>query len=413
ADGKTASCNVKVGPAPVPVTDLVLDEEEIIGDIGEKKIITPTIEPSDATDKDLVWTSSNNTVATVAEIEDEKGELSLLKSGVVDISASTVDGGFTKTCKVYVRKEPTKAPTIKLANISKGKASLNLSWTNVNAGRYRVERSTGDTNNFVSLGETTGMTYVDSSALAKTRYNYRIVSVGEDEKCSSESQSTNVFTMLPPSNISLKLTSKNDVKITWSKVDGADGYKIYRKRSDEKDYKLIKSITNVKTVAYTNTDLKEGYRYRYQIRAYVGSNITEPLTAEDIKTKELFRWPVRGPHTPSSPYGPRGNELHMGIDIAKPTGTAILAVKSGTVTSVTSTGQRGKLVMLYHGKTLKGKKVESLYQHCNKIIVKKGEKVVKGQKIAEVGSTGKSTGPHLHFEIWISGDHKDPKLFLP
>lgn len=100
----------------------------------------------------------------------------------------------------------------------------------------------------------------------------------------------------------------------------------------------------------------------------------------------------------SSRYGNRTpteivSAHHEGVDIAADTGTAIFSAMDGEVTLVSTEGDYGNHVKITNGE------VSTLYAHCSKILVNEGEKVTQGQKIAEVGSTGKSTGPHLHFEI--------------
>ncbi len=98
---------------------------------------------------------------------------------------------------------------------------------------------------------------------------------------------------------------------------------------------------------------------------------------------------------------------HYGIDMAAPTGTPIYASKAGTVSFSGSASGYGLLVKLNHGGG-----VETRYGHCSKLLVKKGQQVKKGQIIALVGSTGRSTGPHLHFEIRINGKAVNPENYV-
>ena len=98
---------------------------------------------------------------------------------------------------------------------------------------------------------------------------------------------------------------------------------------------------------------------------------------------------------------------HKGRDYASPTGSAIYAASSGKVITVSYSNARGNYLILDHGNGLK-----TLYQHCSKIDVKVGQSVLVGAKIAEVGSTGIVTGPHLHFEVWVKDVPVDPRLYL-
>lgn len=115
----------------------------------------------------------------------------------------------------------------------------------------------------------------------------------------------------------------------------------------------------------------------------------------------------------SSEFGGRtspggiGSTNHKGRDYAAATGTPIYASGSGTVVTVSYNVARGNYVVVNHGNGL-----STLYQHCSAVYVSAGQTVSAGQNIAAVGSTGYSTGPHLHFEVWVSGVPVDPRLYL-
>ena len=124
-------------------------------------------------------------------------------------------------------------------------------------------------------------------------------------------------------------------------------------------------------------------------------------------------WPASGGWISSS-YGMRYhpvlgyNRWHSGIDYAAARGSAIKAAEDGTVILSGSNGGYGYCVILDHGGG-----VSTLYGHADKLLVKKGQDVIKGQTIALVGSTGLSTGPHLHFEVRVKGATEDPLKWLP
>lgn len=115
-------------------------------------------------------------------------------------------------------------------------------------------------------------------------------------------------------------------------------------------------------------------------------------------------WPVYG--TITSPFGARGGR-HTGIDIAARTGTPIKAADSGTVIFAGWQGGYGKLVIIDHGNG-----IVTRYAHCNSIYVSTGQRVSRGEVIASVGSTGNSTGAHLHFETLSYGSFRNPLGFL-
>ncbi|MDZ4251074.1 MAG: M23 family metallopeptidase [Sulfuritalea sp.] len=99
--------------------------------------------------------------------------------------------------------------------------------------------------------------------------------------------------------------------------------------------------------------------------------------------------------------------MHEGVDFVAATGTAISAAAAGVVVTAERHPQYGNLVEVDHGKGL-----ITRYAHASKILVQAGQLVKRGQKIAEVGSTGRSTGPHLHFEVRIRGLAQNPDRFL-
>jgi len=133
-------------------------------------------------------------------------------------------------------------------------------------------------------------------------------------------------------------------------------------------------------------------------------------TAKIVNALPL-QWPIHG-HV-NSEYGPRRSpwtgvrEHHGGIDIGSPPGTPVKCPAAGTVVEAASWGDYGTHVTLDHGNG-----VRSIYGHLQKLEVKTGQKVERGQVLGLVGSTGRSTGPHLHYEILVQGNPVDPRGFL-
>lgn len=99
--------------------------------------------------------------------------------------------------------------------------------------------------------------------------------------------------------------------------------------------------------------------------------------------------------------------LHEGLDFVAESGTPIYAAAAGIVTQAEVTPDYGKIVKIGHGSG-----IETRYAHASRLLVKPGERVEKGQLIAEVGSSGRSTGAHLHFEVRINGVALDPRKYL-
>ena len=148
------------------------------------------------------------------------------------------------------------------------------------------------------------------------------------------------------------------------------------------------------TAPEVDQDLPEGYDSRW---LYLGG--MEMIT------------PVQGAVT--SRFGYRDHPTigryaaHGGVDIAADKGTAVAAFAGGTVKGVGESEDFGLYLELEHGDG-----VTTFYSHCSKLCVKKGEQVQVGQTVAKVGSTGKSTGPHLHFEVRLDGVRLDPMHYI-
>lgn len=122
--------------------------------------------------------------------------------------------------------------------------------------------------------------------------------------------------------------------------------------------------------------------------------------------KNYFVWPLQAPL--SSLYGPRKGRFHDGVDIDGEMGDPVQAAASGEVVYSGKLGGYGKLIIIKHSNGF-----FTAYAHNKKNMVKKGKWIKKGQHIARVGSTGRSTGSHLHFEIRDKNGTYDPLDFLP
>lgn len=138
-------------------------------------------------------------------------------------------------------------------------------------------------------------------------------------------------------------------------------------------------------------------------------NLIIALASKKKYVEGQMVWPVPSSSVISSSYGRRKHPIfgyystHTGIDIAAKNGANILAANKGTVIVAGWQGAYGNTVIIDHGGG-----ITTLYGHCSKLLVKNGDEVDVGQIIAKVGSTGWSTGPHLHFEVRVNGATKNP-----
>lgn len=241
--------------------------------------------------------------------------------------------------------------------------------------------------------------------------------------------------------------SKKDVEINEDEVfdtviaSGTPYYKSFAIMQDgeEKAYvataeeaeKIIaelkgKNSTNVESISYvakySSEKLEESTAENVVSALYVAPKVVaEPKTAVSsrlgtVNTSQKVSYerralgitlarPVSG--TITSPFGRRSRGIHTGLDIATTKGTAIGAAAAGTVTYAARKGTYGNLVVIDHGNG-----VQTYYAHCNSINCSVGQKVSQGQMISTVGTTGNSTGPHLHLEVRINGICYNPQNYL-
>lgn len=155
-------------------------------------------------------------------------------------------------------------------------------------------------------------------------------------------------------------------------------------------------------IAYSGTqECSEGDQYSENSAAVYENASANADAFEDNADEDGFLNPAPG--TLTSSFGTRWGRRHSGIDIGADAGTEIYAVKSGRVIFSGIADGYGNYVKLDHGNGL-----QTAYGHCSALAVNEGDEVKKGQIIAYVGSTGNSTGPHLHFEVRVDGEFKNP-----
>jgi len=179
------------------------------------------------------------------------------------------------------------------------------------------------------------------------------------------------------------------------------------------------------SVAATRAEVLERVRarrttYEAELAAIdaVSSSISQLLAARQAgqlpvdAVPGMLRMPLRGARL-TSPFGLRVHpiygsvRLHAGMDLAAPSGTPVTAAADAVVVSAAAHGGYGLAVVLDHGGAL-----ATLYGHLSRLLVRPGDVVRRGDRIGLVGSTGASTGPHLHFEVRVSGTPTDPTAYL-
>ena len=182
--------------------------------------------------------------------------------------------------------------------------------------------------------------------------------------------------------------------------------KVKEKKSNNIDNIKIMEKYNTELASFTNTDecVSALYEEKKSVKpAYTGTNNSSTYIAS---LGISFVEPVQGMLT--SGFGVRRRDNHKGLDIANSMGTPIRAAASGTVTYAQyNSGGYGNLVIISHGNG-----VQTYYGHCSKLYVTAGQTVSQGEVISAMGSTGISTGSHLHWEVRINGVAQNPRNYL-
>jgi murein DD-endopeptidase MepM/ murein hydrolase activator NlpD len=169
----------------------------------------------------------------------------------------------------------------------------------------------------------------------------------------------------------------------------------------------IKEAASMAAVAITVFTLYNAvftYDYKEIQPGVVKAETYEPSRSGFINMQN-FSVPAKG--TLTSKFGQRWGKMHNGIDIGAPSGTIIHSAASGVVSFSGWQQGYGYVIKIDHGSG-----IETVYAHCRKIYVSKCQKVAAGEDIGEVGSTGNSTGPHVHFEIRVNGTAKNPLVYI-
>lgn len=233
---------------------------------------------------------------------------------------------------------------------------------------------------------------------------YAIMENGEEKNyVSSLEEAEKVIAKLKEQN------SKNIENISYVEKHDTDmeqivsSEEVISKLYEKKDN--VKLANNKKTSDEVTTDVSD---VNFQNISVEKINTKRDLSKTKKSIGIALAKPVSG--TISSRFGSIENVrggAHTGLDIASPRGTAIKAAASGVVSFAGWKGSYGKMVAISHGNG-----VQTYYAHCNSLNVKVGQKVSKGQVIAAVGSTGNSTGPHLHLEVRVNGVAQNPQNYV-
>lgn len=168
---------------------------------------------------------------------------------------------------------------------------------------------------------------------------------------------------------------------------------------------LLKYETELKNFTETNEAVASLYIETPKVVKNQKINTKKKVDYSNTALGVALMKPVDG--TITSRFGRRSRGLHTGLDIANSKGTPIKAAAAGVVTYAGYKGSYGYMVVISHGNG-----VETYYAHCSRLYVSAGDTVSQGAVIAAVGSTGNSTGPHLHLEVRVNGVAKNPQNYI-
>lgn len=218
------------------------------------------------------------------------------------------------------------------------------------------------------------------------------------------------------------------VQVTFDKTG-----EVYTFKNNQECEAWIAELYAIKDLgSYTITDIKQDYstitstetlaKKIADVKTEKEKEEQERKAAQEAAKRKKYQITSRGSSLPrvssyafplksysyvSSEYGSRWGTTHTGIDLAAPAGTHIYSWRSGTVTFAGWSGGYGNFIIVDHGDGF-----VTRYAHCSKIAVTKGQTVSQGQVIGYVGTTGNSTGNHLHFEVKVNGNFVNPRNYL-
>ena len=262
-------------------------------------------------------------------------------------------------------------------------------------------------------GETKNIESVD----VKTKPEYELKLVSKSQETNEDYVEEKLKENLDVTYKYYEIALKDDVIDSVNTGDEAEQLvKQIKEENSEKEIDLSiveKYSNNVEEVKTSEIEVA-----KEKISTKVSEEIKEQEEAEEERKRiesmpvingiRLAVLPING--TITSRYGVSSrirSSAHTGLDIAAPSGTPIKVVSDGTVTCASYNGSYGNLVKVDHGNG-----IETWYAHTSKMYVTVGQKVTAGDVIAAVGSTGNSTGAHLHLEIRINGQHVNPQNYL-
>lgn len=326
-------------------------------------------------------------------LEDKNTAQKLLKN--LKEANSWVGDGEKLVSAAFVEKVQVKEVKVSLGDVLSAKAAWNLITTgSASPEKYKIQE--GDT--LWSIARQNDM-YVDDILKANNLHEDDTLDLGQEIILVKSKPYINVVAQIEGNNTEVIpyqtkiITDSNSASSIKIKNQGANGKK-------EVAYVLKKLNGNVEKKEVISEKIIEQAKDKVMVK---GTRVIKVASRSgSVMGSGALAWPVSGY---ISQYFAVGG--HTGIDIAGSIGSPIMAAADGTVTFAGWNGGYGNSIVINHGNGL-----STRYAHCSKLMVSAGQSVSRGQTIALRGSTGNSTGPHLHFEVLSGGRFVNPLYYL-
>lgn len=368
---------------------MVLSSEQLDLTVGETAELTCSLSPENSVTT-IYWSSDKPSVAAVSN-----GVVKAAAAGTARIHAKTVNGP-DQVCVVNVKDDAATAafkaqkPELKAAAASYN--SVKLSWKKVTgAAGYRVYRAASKNGTYKAVKTVTGgstLSYTNGSLTPGTTYYYKIRAYrksGDTTVYSNYSAISSAKPVLATPSVTVKTAGYNSVKLSWKKVTGAAGYKVYRAAGKNGTYKTVKTIAGGSTVSCTDGSLTTGTTYYYKIRAYWKSGSTtvysayssigsaKPVPAKAVISsiqnisgkKAAIRW--------KKVSGASGYKIYRATS-KNGMYQCVKTVTSGSTLTWTNTGLKTGKTYYYRiraYRTVKGTKIYGVYSDVKSVAVKK------------------------------------------
>jgi hypothetical protein len=246
--------------------------------VGGTYTLKSAISPTDATIKDVTWSSSKKSVATVTS----SGKINAKSAGTATITVTSVNKGYTAQCTVVVKPANVTGVTVKGTRYDRVK----ISWdAQTKVTGYKIFRLNTSTNKYEIIGtvDATKTSYTDKNLSIGSEYSYKVRAYRTVSGKTYNGKLSDYVTGSPAVNkgkITSLVNNSNSVTINIKKVAGATSYKIYRKEGEDGKYKALVTI-NANSLKYTDKTVEKNVTYYYKVQAY---RVTKKVTYKGKKS---------------------------------------------------------------------------------------------------------------------------------